>query len=270
MTFELKGKVALITGAASGIGLEYAKELLRNGVKVGVALADVNSSFGQNALSEIKQEFGTDKAIFIKTDVTDIRQFEDAFKKTLENFKYVDILINNAGILDDSVWEKQISINVNGTIHGMLLGLENYLQKNRQGPDAVIVNISSTCGVASYPHIPIYCATKFAVIGMTKAWGHPHHYDRTKVRVVAICPGVTDTPLISDMNGRNLGDNYEDYLRQNCPSWPKQKPNHVAREVVKVIKAAPNATSWVVEGGEQAYEYSAPNREDIEKKYIPS
>ncbi|VEN35138.1 unnamed protein product [Callosobruchus maculatus] len=75
-------------------------------------LADVNPELGAKALQEIEKEFGPNKAIFSHTDVTDYNQFEDAFKKAVEKYKNVDILINNAGILNDAIWQKQIAINV--------------------------------------------------------------------------------------------------------------------------------------------------------------
>ncbi|KAJ8928050.1 hypothetical protein NQ314_019420, partial [Rhamnusium bicolor] len=259
----LKGKVALVTGGASGIGLRYAKELLRNGVK-GVTLADVEPKLGQTALEEIEKEFGANKAIFIKTDVADIEQFKNAFVQTLEKFKNVDILINNAGLLNDATWEKQIAVNVNGVVHGMILGLDNYLQK--QGTDAVIVNISSIAGIGVYPCIPIYCGTKAAVIAMTRSWGTDYHYDRSKVRVIAICPGVTETPLIFNALGRNLGEPYDKWLQDNMPSWPTQLPERLATEVIEVIKTAQNGTIWVVEGGEPAYQYIVPEKETMERK----
>lgn len=267
MAFTISDKVALITGGASGLGLQYAKELLRQGLK-GVTLADLNQEFGQNALQEIEREFGTNKAIFVKTDVTNIHEFEDAFQQTVEKFQNIDILINNAGILNDSVWEKEIAINVNGVIHGVLLGIDNYLPKYKKGPEAVIVNISSTCGVAGYGHIPVYCGTKFAVIGMTKSWSVPYHFDRSKVRVIAVCPGVTITPLITDIFGRNLGGCYEEYLQDNREGWLTQEKDFVATEMVKLIQFAANGTVWIIEGGEPAYEYILPERETMKENKL--
>lgn len=98
-----------------------------------MTLADSNPDLSQSALDEIEKEFGPKKASFVKTDVTDIKQFEseylfkpkvtfiiiffsDAFKNTIDTFKHVDILINNAGILNDKIWEKEIAINVVSTI----------------------------------------------------------------------------------------------------------------------------------------------------------
>ncbi|KAJ8959633.1 hypothetical protein NQ318_021820 [Aromia moschata] len=100
----------------------------------------------------------------------------------------------------------------NGVINGMLLGMENYLQKHRQGSEAVIVNISSIAGISPFSVFPIYCGTKAAVLAMTRSWGTPQHYERTHIRIIGICPGVTDTPLISEMSGRNLGAGYQKIL----------------------------------------------------------
>ncbi|XP_023026235.2 15-hydroxyprostaglandin dehydrogenase [NAD(+)] isoform X2 [Leptinotarsa decemlineata] len=265
MAFQVEGKYALITGGASGLGLLYAKELLRNGLK-GVTLADMSEEFGEKALKEIEEEFGPDRAIFVKTDVVDYQQFDNAYQKTVEKFRNVDILINNAGILNDAVWEKQIAININGTIHGILLGLEKYFPKYKQGTEALIVNISSTAGLQGYGHVPVYCATKHAVIGMGRGWSDPFLYERTKVRFITVCPGVTLTPLIFDMGGRNMGGIYEEFLQKNGEKWVSQEPDHMAKEMVNIIKNASNGTIWVVEGGDPAYEYIPAERRGVLSK----
>lgn len=111
----------------------------------------------------------------------------------------------------------------NGTIHGILLGLEKYLPKYKTAEETVIVNISSTAGTQGYGHIPIYSATKHAILGLVKSWGIPEFYEGTKVRVIGICPGVTMTPLITGMNGRNLGGRHEEYLQKMKSSWLTQE-----------------------------------------------
>ncbi|CAH1979429.1 unnamed protein product [Acanthoscelides obtectus] len=258
MVYDIKNKVALITGGASGIGLEYAKELLRNEAK-GVVLADLSKEFGSKAVQEIEQEFGPNKAIFVQTDVTDYNQFENAFKKAIEKYKNLDILFNNAGILNDAIWQKEIAVNVNGVVHGMLLGMDNYLPKYKQGDEAVIVNISSTAGIQSYGHMPVYCATKHAVHGMTCSWGVPEFYQETKVRVVGIHPGVTHTPLIFNMAGSNFGGKYEAHLQKHMSEFLTQEPDHVAKEAMNILKKAPHGTSWVIEGGYPAYQFIMPD-----------
>ncbi|XP_050296428.1 15-hydroxyprostaglandin dehydrogenase [NAD(+)]-like [Anthonomus grandis grandis] len=268
VNFEISGKVALVTGGASGLGLYYAKALLAKGAK-GVTLADLDPKIGQQALGEIEKKFGANKAIFVECDVTYYNQFEDAFKETIKAFGNIDILINNAGIMNDSVWEKEVDINVKGVINGMLLGLDNYIPKHKSSPEGVILNVSSTAGVGKYGCLPVYVATKFAVHGLTLSWGLPSHYERTKVRVVGICPGPTDTPLIRDMAGRNLGDAYEKIRQEEVKVMKSQTPEEMVPDVMRVIEMAPSGTMWLMEGGEPAYQYEMVDREKMEnKKYI--
>ncbi|XP_018566138.1 15-hydroxyprostaglandin dehydrogenase [NAD(+)]-like [Anoplophora glabripennis] len=264
MDFELNGKVVLVTGGLSGIGLQFAKELLRAGVK-GVTLADVNPNQAQTVLSDIEEEFGSNRALFVKTDVSDIEQFENAFKKTIATFKHVDVLINNAGVSNDKMWQKEVAINVNGVINGIILGLEKYLPKYRQGPQAVILNVSSVAGILAVPSNPIYSGTKAAIAHMTRCWGDPHHYTRTKVKVFAVCPGMTATPLIATLKETTLGEAYCSWFDSNLDAFPSQEPEHVAREGIKLIQSCPNGTIWVVENGQSAYQYVFPERETMQK-----
>ncbi|PSN50763.1 hypothetical protein C0J52_05936 [Blattella germanica] len=228
---DIKGKNALVTGAATGIGLEYVKQLLENGaqpafrpmeacsegqiVKENVALlqhvavCDLDVRKGENAVKELVEKYGKGKAIFIKCDVTNIPEFEDAFKKAYNAFKSLDIVINNAGILNDEKWELQIAINVNGVVRGTLLGLE-YMGKDKGGKGGVIVNIASILGLQNIAGCPVYVGTKHAVVGISRSFGMPFHFDRTGVRVLTMCPGVTDTPLISEAHHRQPGNDAHD------------------------------------------------------------
>lgn len=96
----------------------------------------------------------------------------------------------------------------------MLLGLENYIRNYKSGQEGLIVNISSIAGIAPLPLMPAYVATKFGIHGLTLSWGAPEHYNRTKVRVVGICPGATTTPMLTEVANRTLGIAYEELL--NC------------------------------------------------------
>ncbi|CAG9761038.1 unnamed protein product [Ceutorhynchus assimilis] len=265
VSFDITGKVALITGGASGLGYKYALELLRKGAK-GVTLADVNAEVGQKAIEEIESEFGKGKAVFVVTDVTSSEQFEEAFKQTVANFQNVDILVNNAGILNDGIWQKEVDINVNGVINGILLGLENYIPKHKSGDEGVILNISSIAGIVPFACLPVYTGTKFAVHGMTLAWGLPAHYERTKVRVIAVGPGVTQTPLITDMKNKNLSSEYEKIREVEVSQAVPQTTDQIAPHVMRIIEKAPPGTLWIVEGGEKPYQYVMPDRHMLENK----
>lgn len=108
-------------------------------------------------------------------------------------------------------------------MHGILLALENFIPKYKTDSEGVIVNISSVAGVGSFPAFPIYTGTKFAITGMTKAFGDKAHFDRTGVRVLAICPGATNTPLFREISGRNLGEPYQELLEQLLSNTTGQK-----------------------------------------------
>ncbi|CAH1964685.1 unnamed protein product [Acanthoscelides obtectus] len=133
-----------------------------------VVLADCDEERGKESEKKLNERFGESRAIFVKTDVSNIDEFENAFNETIKHYDHVDILINNAGILDDSIWEREISVNLNGNIHGLILGMEKFLKTYRQSEEAVIVNISSVCGIECYGFLPVYCSIKLAIIGMTR------------------------------------------------------------------------------------------------------
>ncbi|CAG9761041.1 unnamed protein product [Ceutorhynchus assimilis] len=257
--FNISGKVAIITGGASGLGFQYARNLLEKGSK-GVTLADVCEEKGIKSIDELNNKFGNNKAIFVKADVTNYEQFERAFKETITAFNQVDILINNAGIMNDTVWRKEIDININGTVHGILLGLEKYITKYKSGPEGLIINIASVLGIMPVGFMPIYVGTKFAVHGMTLAWGVPAHYERTKVRVVGVCPGITRTPLIIELPNRTLGPDYEDLKQIEFVGEKQQSPEEVGPLVMEIIERAPTGTIWVVEGGAPPFQYKMRDR----------
>jgi len=257
----IKGKTALVTGAARGIGLEYVKALLKNGAQ-NVAVCDVDVQKGENAVRELQTEYGADRVIFIKTDVTNVAELEEAFKKTHTTFKALDIVINNAGVLDDRRWELEIAINVNAVVRGTLLGLQ-YMGKDEGGKGGVVVNISSILGLAPYAASPVYVATKHAVIGLTRSFGLPYHFDRTGVRVMAICPGVTDTTMVSDAPRHLLREEWGDQFQRDVDNFSNQKPESVAKGMIDLIEKGSSGSIWVAEGGEPVYEVHIPERQSL-------
>lgn len=106
----LKNKVALITGAAQGIGLATARLMLQHGAKV--SLADVSETVGVATCNALQGEFGKEMVTFIPTDVTDSVQLRNMFQVTQDVFEGIDILCNNAGIADEQNWKKMIAVNM--------------------------------------------------------------------------------------------------------------------------------------------------------------
>ncbi|CAH1102723.1 unnamed protein product [Psylliodes chrysocephalus] len=236
----------------------------------GITLVDIDENAGKTALMKIEKEFGTGRAVFVRSNISSKQEFEFAFRKTLETFNHIDILINNAGIYSDLNWENEVDINIKGTINGIILGLETYLKNHKQGEEAVILNTSSIAAIRPGPWMPIYGCTKAAIAGLTQSWGHDFHYERTKVRVVAICPGGTHTGLFQEKNCA-LTSEYMvaqgESKEKNGPDH-RQSPDFVSEEVVKILKYAKNGSLWIVEFGEPAYQYVFPERETFKENLI--
>uniref|UniRef100_A0A1Y1N8K6 15-hydroxyprostaglandin dehydrogenase n=1 Tax=Photinus pyralis TaxID=7054 RepID=A0A1Y1N8K6_PHOPY len=258
--FDVYGKVALVTGGASGLGFLYVKELLRNGIK-GVTIADTNDVFGERAIEEIKNEYGDEKAIFVNVDVSDKYQLEEAFKSTIQVFENIDIVINNAGILNDANWEKEIQVNLNGTVNGTLLAFDHYIATYKSGAEGAIINISSIGGLDAFATAPIYTASKFGIVGLGQAYGSKLHYERNNIKVVTVCPGFTLASLSDVVNHDSLlGTAYSKIMHKEYDSIPVQSPTFLAKSVISIIQQSEPGSVWVVEGEEPPYEVEFPNR----------
>jgi len=265
--YDIKGKIALVTGGARGIGLSCVKELLRNGVQA-VSILDINAEEGSQAVKELSKEFGDDKTIFIKTDVTKSNEFEDGFKATINKWKKIDIVVNNAGVLNDAQWDLEISINCGGVVRGTLLGFQ-YMGKDKGGNGGVIVNIASILGLQPLDSCPVYTASKHFVVGFDRSLGTPYHYNRTGIKIVTMCPGVTETLLVHDANKYALTSLCSDMgqlLVADLTALPAQPTENVAKGVITLITKGDNGSVWVAEGNQPVYEVEIPDRNTLGKQ----
>lgn len=145
----LNGKIAVVTGAAMGIGRAITEILLKHGAKV--ALLDVDETAGKDLTETLEKQHGRERTLFLKCDVESQEQIKAAFQKTTDTFGGIDIVCNNAGILNENRWEKTVSINLVGAISGTYLALE-HMSKLSGGRGGVIVNTASMAGEAHQPH----------------------------------------------------------------------------------------------------------------------
>ncbi|XP_076465867.1 15-hydroxyprostaglandin dehydrogenase [NAD(+)]-like [Babylonia areolata] len=192
---SLTGKVALITGAAQGLGKAFSEALLKKGAKV--CVADVQSKKGEVTVSAFQQEYGLDKAMFVKCDVSSVGEMQNAFTALLDRFGRLDIMVNNAGIINEEDPERVVDINVKGVITGTNLAVE-VMNKEKGGNGGVIINVASTAGVTSRGYMcPSYTASKFAVSGFTQCWSHNRYLTKMGLRFACLCPAFTDTEILS-------------------------------------------------------------------------
>ncbi|CAB1418860.1 unnamed protein product [Pleuronectes platessa] len=195
----LNGKIAVVTGAALGIGKAITEILLQNGAKV--VLLDVNDNAGTSLKESLDKQHGRERTLFLNCDVESEEQLKVAFQKTVQTFGGVDILCNNAGILDEGAWEKTVSINLVGVIKVTYLALE-LMNKLNGGRGGVIVNIASMAGLGPFECCPVYTATKHGVVGFTQAMAAASTASGYGIRFNALCPGLVQTDLFTHMIDR--------------------------------------------------------------------
>ncbi|KAI5652179.1 short chain dehydrogenase domain-containing protein [Phthorimaea operculella] len=244
MEKDLKDKVVVITGGAVGIGYEIADMYLKKGAKVAVLL-DINENQGAEAVKALTIKHGKNKAAFHKCDVT--KDLEGIFHIIVDTYKNVDVLVNNAGVLDDTAAKKTIDINVTALIEWSMKFWE-HMRKEKGGRGGTIINLASIYGFRIDQFLPIYQASKFAVMGFTKSLGHKYNFERTGVRVVAICPGFTETKLTSNpktWSDQQMQLDFFVFLK----GLPWQKVDAVGNAAVDVFENAESGTAWLIEGG---------------------
>jgi NAD(P)-dependent dehydrogenase (short-subunit alcohol dehydrogenase family) len=203
---RLEGKVAIITGGGSGIGRAAAELFAREGAKV--VVADYNAEAGQNALQAIKDSGG--EAAFVQVDVSDSDQVRDMVQTALDTYGGIDILFNNAGILlfgsvlDTELkdWNRLMSINLTGVFLCSQAVIPHMIERG----GGSIINTSSSTGAHDVAaNIAAYVTSKGGVTLLTRAMAVDHAKDH--VRVNAIAPGPTDTPMLRDnMSAQALAD----------------------------------------------------------------
>ncbi|XP_060102501.1 15-hydroxyprostaglandin dehydrogenase [NAD(+)] [Heteronotia binoei] len=233
---HLKDKVALVTGAAQGIGNACAQALLEKGCKVG--LVDQNAELGEESKNNLDKQFGTQRTIFIPCDVSKEEQLKDAFKKIFEHFGRLDIVVNNAGVNNEKNWEATLQINLISVIKGTYIGLD-YMKTENGGNGGAIVNMSSLAGLIPVPSQPVYCASKHAVIGFTRSIAMVSKARNYGVQINTICPGFVNTPILQTVEKEeNMGQflSYKDELKNMMEFYGLLPPSLVAEGLIKILE----------------------------------
>jgi len=247
----LKGKIALITGASSGIGRATALLFAREGAAL--SIADLDQARGQAVAQTIIDKGG--QAIFGRCDVAQARDCQQTVQKTIRALGSLDILINNAGIIRrasvvetrEKEWDRIMAINVKS----VFLLSKYAIPCMAKAGGGVIVNIASGWGLVGGPKAAAYCASKGAVVLLTKAMALDH--GRDNIRINCICPGDTDTPLLR-YEAKRLGKPLERFLKEAAQRPLKRigRPEEIAQAALYLASDASSfvtGASLVVDGG---------------------
>lgn len=245
------GKVAFVTGAASGIGRATALAFAHEGASV--VVADVSEQGNQETARTIEELGG--QAIAVKCDVTRTEDVKVALEKTIEAFGRLDFAFNNAGIeprnaaptaeYEEEEWNRIIDINLRGVFLCMKHEIPLILKQGR----GAIVNTSSGAGIIGIKGSPAYTAAKHGVIGLTKAAALD--YASQNIRVNAVCPGYIDTPMMGRFTGGT--DEGRAKVIAEEPVGRMGKPEEIAAAVIWLCSDAAAFVvghAMVIDGGQ--------------------
>ncbi|CAL1292585.1 unnamed protein product [Larinioides sclopetarius] len=230
--------VAIVTGGAQGIGAAICKELLKKGYRV--CVADIQDSKAEEFSKEQQFIYGKENVIALRCDVSEESDFTNLFEQTLEKFKRIDLLVNNAGILLEQNPRKCLEVNLIGTLIGCYTAMK-YMGKSKGGNGGVVINISSVTGFIPTAEVPAYTASKHGVIGLTRSLGLPFHYDKDGIIFAALCPGTVHTDMIKPINNRSLKPGGDGSKRFKTVSV-----EFVAKGVLKVLDDKINGSTLLI------------------------
>ena len=244
-----EGKVALVTGGGRGIGESIAERLSQAGAQV--AIADLSQSRAQ----AVADRLGGD-ALALAVNVADEDAVAAMVASVVERFGRLDYAFNNAGISDTpkrlvdfeaESWHHMIEVNMTSVFYCMKHEIRQFLtQETRDERRGAIVNTSSGAGIIAAPGQPHYTAAKHGVLGLTKVGAQ--EYGAEGVRVNAICPGVTDTPMVTS----SLPKEILDQVLKTMPEGKMGRPDDVAAAAIWLCSDEArwvNGQSLIVDGG---------------------
>ena len=244
-----EGKVALVTGAGSGIGRATALVFAREGAKV--VVSDIVVEGGEETVQQIKAAGG--EAIFVKADVSQAADVEALITQTVETYGRLDCAFNNAGIeggvkptIDCTEEEFARTIAVNLT--GVWLCMKYEIQQMLSQGGGTIVNTASVAGLVGFPGLPDYVASKHGVLGLTKTAAL--EYAKSGIRVNAVCPGVIQTPMVE--RGAQLSPGFDELAVSMEPVGRFGQPVEIGEAVVWLCSEAASFVTghpMTVDGG---------------------
>ncbi|KAL5196726.1 hypothetical protein ABZP36_000238 [Zizania latifolia] len=251
---RLAGQVAVITGAASGIGKATAAEFIRNGAKV--IMADVQDDLGHSAAAEL----GPD-AVYTRCDVADEAQVAAVVDLAVKRHGHLDILFNNAGIsgaipqddmasMDLATFDRVIAVNARAVLHGIKHGAR-VMGPRRRG---VILCTASAAGVIPVPNIPLYSISKATAVAIVRATAEP--LARLGLRVNAVSPGGTRTPLMMRVISEMCPGITDEQLKLMEAADTTMDPEYIARAALYLASDDAKYVTGhnlVVDAGHSAY-----------------
>ncbi|HEY6417713.1 MAG TPA: SDR family oxidoreductase [Candidatus Binataceae bacterium] len=247
---RIDGKVAVITGAASGMGRATALRFVKEGASV--VVCDLNAEGGEQVVRECRE--GGGRAAFQKTDVTNEANIKDAVARAVKEFGKLDVMYNNAGVAGavgklENVSAADFDRTIAILLRAVFLGIKYSIPEMKKAGGGSIISTSSVAGLRGVGGLATYSAAKAAVVNLTQAAAIEVGHDR--IRVNCICPGGVNTPLVN----RGVPGGYEGAEQRMARMQPIPRAGHPEDIAAMALFLASDEADWitgtamVVDGG---------------------
>ncbi|XP_063822235.1 15-hydroxyprostaglandin dehydrogenase [NAD(+)]-like [Ostrinia nubilalis] len=237
-------KVCIVTGGAAGVGAGIVKTLLWENARF-VAFLDIAEREGSFLEAELFAKFGALRAKFIKCDISDEEQLGAAFRQVFDKYRRLDIVVNNAAVLsaDDHAYKKIVDVNFSATVNSTLNALD-IMGVDKGGKGGTVVNVSTLLALRPKPSLPVYSATKIAVLQFSNSIGAEFYYSKSQVRVLTVCLGPTDTAILQKPNISNLDKDFTQNQTTQAPV--RQRVESAVNGIIEVINKGESSSTWMI------------------------
>ncbi|CAH0720421.1 unnamed protein product, partial [Brenthis ino] len=242
--WKIEGTNILITGGASGLGAAYVEAFLKCGAK-NIAILDIAEKAGKELTDKLNKLY-KNKVIFVKCDVSKDDDINYAFDQVLNTFNRIDVIINNAGIMNDSpdVWKTSSLVNWVGLVSFTMKGIQ-HMRKDEGGQGGTIINISSSAAIVRVSIIPIYCGTKSAVLHFGRSISSPKFNSDTGIRILTICLGATDTELLHNLEHKTFDDKTSKAILSQINNLYEQRIESAVAAFLKMYREGAAGSVWL-------------------------
>lgn len=243
---ELNNKNIIYLGGFGGIGQKCIEEFLKKDIK-NLIIFDLKEN--SEVLKNLQDSYKSCQIQYIPVDVTKSESIEKAYKQAKEKLDYIDIVVNGCGLMNDRHLDLTIDINLRGVIQSSMVAL-NYMDKSKGGRGGTIVNISSIAGIEITGMFAIYAAAKHGVTAFSRSMANPLYFNHTGVNFITICPGLTETALLDDLQGKTTLTDYAGPMVTRFAIIKRQSADICAQNLIKAIENNKLGSVWLLDLGE--------------------
>ncbi|XP_026741366.1 peroxisomal hydratase-dehydrogenase-epimerase-like [Trichoplusia ni] len=252
---DIQNKTVLVTGGATGLGAKYAESFVKHGAK-SVAILDIAEDVGKATTERLNKTYGN-KVVFIKCDASKEDNITKAFDAVVAQFKHVDVVINNAGVMTDAqAWRLASDVNWQGLVSFTLKAVK-HMRKDEGGAGGTIINIASTAALTRSNALPIYCGSKSAVMHFSQCLALPPFFETTGIRVMVFCPGPTDTALLQNLGPRSYDPKLGAALEADFKDVVYQTSDSAAKAFIEMFQTGAPGSIWLSQDNRPAQDITA-------------